>query len=375
MVSKEKVKSILLKRKNIDSWFITHYGMNLYRGCSHNCLYCDGRSESYGIEGIFHRDILIKENAIDILSKELNPHTKRSIFPKSFIMIGGGVSDAYQPIEKVYHLTRKTLECINTYGLPVHILTKGTLIERDLDLLKKINKKSKVLISFSFSCVKDAIAKDLEPGVESPSIRLELLKKIKRMGFNCGVYLMPLIPLITDTDEALKQSIRKFSEIGVDYVVYGTLTLKKGRQENYFMDYIKKNYPGYVKRYNRNYNGRRSWGGANEEYIDYISKKVYRLCQKYKLNSRIPVSLYKDIISSKDMCIIIMRHMAYYYDMESRSHSLNKSATVLLENSDPFTLLNLHNFLSDNRLCKESKVIIESIIRKGSYETYNDRVF
>lgn len=375
MVKKESSKSILIKRNNIDSWFITHYGMNLYRGCSHDCLYCDGRSETYGVEGFFNGDIVIKENAVELLSKELNPYHKRSPFPRSFIMIGGGICDAYQPIEGRYQLTRQTLKLINKYSLPVHILTKGVLIERDLDLLKEINKKNNVLISFSFSSVNDSISKTLEPGVESPSKRLKLLEKMKQMGFNCGVFMMPLIPLITDVTIELRRSLEAFSKINVDYVVYGTLTLKKGRQENYFMDYIKKFYPQYEKRYMNNYNGRRLWGGANQEYIEYISKKVYKLCQEYQLNTRIPVKLFKETISRKDMCMIILKHMAFYHSMEGISHSLHKSASVLSKLSGPFTILNLHNILSEPNLCDESKLIIKSVINKGHYEAYDQKIF
>ena len=87
-------KSILRKSKKIDSWFISHYGMNLYRGCNHNCVYCDGRSEGYYVEGEFGRDISVKVNAIDVLRKELDPKGKRTPFKRSFIMIGGGVSDS-----------------------------------------------------------------------------------------------------------------------------------------------------------------------------------------------------------------------------------------------------------------------------------------
>ena len=87
-------KSILRKRKKIDSWFVSHYGMNLYRGCHHNCVYCDGRSEGYYVEGEFGRDIWVKINAIDILRKELDPRRKRTPFRRSFIMMGGGVGDS-----------------------------------------------------------------------------------------------------------------------------------------------------------------------------------------------------------------------------------------------------------------------------------------
>ena len=93
-----EAKSILRKHKKIDSWFISHYGMNVYRGCSHNCVYCDGRSEGYYVDGEFGEDVTAKVNAIEVLRRELDPKRKRTPFKRSFIMVGGGVGDSYQPI-------------------------------------------------------------------------------------------------------------------------------------------------------------------------------------------------------------------------------------------------------------------------------------
>ena len=110
MVVKEiKAKSILRKHKRIDSWFISQYGMNFYRGCNHNCVYCDGRSEGYYVEGEFGEDVWVKVNAIGLLRKELDPRRKRTPLKPCFIMLGGGVGDSYQPIEEKYKLSRKAL--------------------------------------------------------------------------------------------------------------------------------------------------------------------------------------------------------------------------------------------------------------------------
>lgn len=172
-IKEVKAKSILRKHKKIESWFISHYGMNLYRGCTHNCVYCDGRAEGYYVDGEFGKDVVVKVNAIDILQRELSPKRKRTPFKRSFIMVGGGVGDSYQPIEKEYQLTRKALQLINQYNFPVHMLTKSTLIKRDIDILKKINEKYRVIVSFSFSSVDDKISAVFEPGVPSPTERLK----------------------------------------------------------------------------------------------------------------------------------------------------------------------------------------------------------
>ena len=157
-ITEINAKSILRKHKKIDSWFISQYGMNFYRGCNHNCVYCDGRSERHYVEGEFGKDVLVKINAIELLRKELDPRRKRKPLKPCYIMLGGGVGDSYQPIEKKYQLSRKALQLLYDFNYPVSILTKSTLIERDLDIIKQINEKSKVIVSFSFSSTDEKIS-------------------------------------------------------------------------------------------------------------------------------------------------------------------------------------------------------------------------
>ena len=141
-VNEQKAKSLLIKHKKVNSWFVNHYGMNLYRGCNHNCIYCDGRAENYYVKGDFAKDITVKTNALKILEKELILKTKKNQIQKHIICIGGGVSDSYQTLEKKYQLTRGVLNLLLKYKTPVHIITKSTLILRDIDLLKQINNSN-----------------------------------------------------------------------------------------------------------------------------------------------------------------------------------------------------------------------------------------
>ena len=231
-----EAKSILRKHKKIDSWFISYYGMNLYRGCTHNCVYCDGRSEGYYVDGEFGKDIAVKVNAMEVLSRELDP--KKKHFKRSFIMVGGGVGDSYQPIEKKYQLTRKALLLLSEYSYPVHMLTKSTLIKRDVDILRKINEQSRAIVSFSFSSVNDEISAIFEPGVPSPTERLETIALFKKEGIACGMFLLPVIPFITDTVELMEEAVKKAVEAGVDFVIFGGMTLKEGKQKDYFFNFI-----------------------------------------------------------------------------------------------------------------------------------------
>ena len=134
-----------------DPWFLGRFGMNLYRGCEHACRYCDGRAERYRVEGDFARDIQVKRNAVAVLERELS-----RIREPGFVFVGGGVSDAYQPAEEVYGLARGALEVSLARGLPVHVLTKSTLVARDLDLLQAVRDEAGVaILSMSIQTVDD----------------------------------------------------------------------------------------------------------------------------------------------------------------------------------------------------------------------------
>lgn len=190
MITKEiQAKSILRKYKRIDSWFIARYGMNLYRGCTHNCVYCDGRTEGYYVSGEFGQEVKVKINAPELLAKELNSERRRIPLKRGFILPGGGVGDSYQPIESKYFLTGKALEIINRFDFAVHMLTKSTLVERDVEILKEINQKRKTIISFSFSSTDNKINKIFEPNVSLPIERLNTISKFKKEGITCGMFL------------------------------------------------------------------------------------------------------------------------------------------------------------------------------------------
>ena len=313
-----KAKSILRKHKKIDSWFISQYGMNLYRGCTHNCIYCDGRSEGYYVDGEFGEDVTVKVNAIEILRRELDPKRKRTPFKRSFIMVGGGVGDSYQPIENKYHLTRKTLELMYEHNFPVHMLTKSTLIKRDIDILKRINQKSRVIVSFSFSSVDNRISAIFEPGVPPPSERLKTLAFFRNEGIACGMFLLPVIPFITDTPELMEESVRKAADVGLDFIIFGGMTLKNGKQKEYFFNVLKKHYPKLSTEYENIYTGNK-WGEATGEYYSLITRRFYRIVKKYRIPSRIPISFFKDILSENDLVIVILEQLDYFLKMEGRS--------------------------------------------------------
>ena len=335
-ISEVEAKSILRKHKKIDSWFISCYGMNLYRGCTHNCVYCDGRSEGYYVEGQFGRDVTVKLNAIDLLRRELDPKRKRTPFKRSFIMVGGGVSDSYQPIEKKYELTRRALEVVHEYNFPVHMLTKSTLIERDIDILRKINDRSRAIVSFSFSSVDDGISAIFEPGVPPPSRRLETIKRFKDAGIACGMFLLPVIPFVTDTPELIEGAVRKASETGIDFIIFGGMTLKEGRQKDYFLDATKEHSPDIAAKYKDIYSYSK-WGEPSKEYADAINLAFNAIARKYKVPMRIPPALYRDILDENDRVIVMLEHIDYLLKMRGEKSSLGYAAYSLSQVKEPLS--------------------------------------
>ncbi len=310
MIKEIEAKSILRKHKKVDSWFVARYSMNLYRGCLHNCAYCDGRSEGYYVDGEFDNDIDVKVNAPELLAKELDPKRKRIPLKKGFVMLGGGVGDSYNPLEKKYEIARKSLGIISDYNFPVHILTKSTLVKRDSDILQQINQKSKAIISFSFSGIDQNICKTFEPLVPSPIERMQIISDFKKQLIMVGIFFMPVIPFITDSTNHMEISIQKFKEIGVDFIIFGGMTLKEGRQKDYFYNVLKKNRPELINPYKEIFKGDK-WGGASYSYYNEINKRFYSLAKKHHIPVRISANLISNVIDQNDLVKIILEQMDF----------------------------------------------------------------
>jgi len=363
-----EAKSILRKYKKVDSWFISRYGMNLYRGCTHNCIYCDGRAEGYYVNGEFGEDVTVKVNAIEILRRELDPKRKRTPFKRTFIMIGGGVGDSYQPVEAKYQLSRKVLELMDEYDFPVHILTKSTLIKRDIDILKKINRKNGAIVSFSFSSVNDEISAIFEPGVPSPSERLKTLTFFKNEGIACGMFLLPVIPFITDTPELMEETIRKASEADLDFIIFGGMTLKEGRQKDYFFKILRNKYPELIVEYENIYQ-KSKWGEAAGEYYNSINLTFNSIIKKYKIPPRIPLSLYKDILEENDLVVVILEHIDYFLKLQGRTSPYGYAAYSISQLKEPLSSMR-RELKRINGVGKVTEKIIMEILENKNSSYY-----
>ena len=171
-------------------------GMNLYRGCTHGCIYCDSRSNVYNMDHAFE-DIEIKANGPELLKKALKNKKEK-------VMIGtGSMTDPYIPLEKKIQNVRESLELINKYGHGFTCITKSNLILRDLDLLKEINEKAKVVIQMTLTTYDEELCKILEPNVCTTKERVKVLKVFDEYDIPTIVWLSPILPFINDTEENL----------------------------------------------------------------------------------------------------------------------------------------------------------------------------
>ncbi len=367
-----QTKSILRKHKRIDSWFVSCYGMNFYRGCAHNCVYCDGRNEKYQVEEEFGEQVKVKTNAIEILRRELDPKRKRVALKKCFMMVGGGVGDSYQAVEKKYQLTRQALELMLEFNLPAHVLTKSTLIERDIDILKKINEQTRAIVNFSFSSLDDEISAIFEPGVPSPSRRLKTIVKFKQAGIPCGLFLMPVIPFITDTPERIENVFQKAKEIGIDYIIFSGMTIKDGRQKQYFFNVLKKHYPDLITEYGNIYPPN-EWGQPTNEYYASIHQTFLPIAKKYKIPIRMPLHLFSNILDEKDRVEVLLGHIDYLCKIQGRSSPFGYAAYSISQLKQPLSSMRgqLQTLKGVGRTTE--RIILEILDTRDS--TYLDRLF
>lgn len=243
-------------------------GMNIYRGCTHGCIYCDSRSKCYGFTHEFE-DIEVKVNAPQLLEKALKSKRKKC-------MIGtGAMCDPYLHIEENLKLTRKCLELIDQYEYGVAVQTKSTRVLRDMDLLKSINDKTKAVVQMTMTTYDETLCKILEPNVSTTKERFETLLQFKEAGIPTVVWLTPILPFINDTEENIREILEYCVEAGVKGIIcFGMgVTLRDGDRE-YFYKALDKHFPGIKNKYIRTYGNAYDIPSPNNEKLLEIFKEV-----------------------------------------------------------------------------------------------------
>ena len=246
-------------------------GMNLYRGCSHGCIYCDSRSKCYRMEHEFE-DIEVKGNAITLLEDALR--RKRS----KCMLSTGAMTDPYIPLEKELENTRKALELAYKYGFGFTLITKSDLVLRDLELLQGINEKAKCVVQMTLTTFDEALCRKLEPKVSTTRERFEVLMKLREAGIPTVVWLSPLLPFINDTEKNLCGILDYCVRAEVKGVIcFGIgMTLREGNRE-YFYRQLDRLFPGLKEKYMQWYGDRYEIGSPNGKRLMGI---FHRVCEE-----------------------------------------------------------------------------------------------
>lgn len=238
--------------------------MNIYRGCTHGCIYCDSRSKCYQMQHDFE-DIEVKIDTPEILERQLQSKRNRCMIST------GAMSDPYIHLEAKLQNTRKCLEVVNRHNFGIAVLTKSDLLLRDLDLLKSIHTKSKCVVQMTLTTFDESLCKILEPRVSTTRERFQVLKTLSENGIPTVVWLCPILPFINDTE----QNLRGILNYCIEAKVYGILnfgfgvTLREGSRE-YFYAALDKYFPGLKQQYQSKY-------GESYEIMSDNNKKLMRI--------------------------------------------------------------------------------------------------
>ena len=267
-------KNLIFKVKKPNAWFGAEYNMNIYRGCTHGCIYCDSRSDCYRNTDF---DIIkVKENALQKIRDDL----KRKV--ASGVVATGAMSDPYNPLEESLKLTRNALELLNAFEFGVAIDTKSPLVTRDIDILRDIKEHSPVIVKLTITTADARLCQIIEPGVADTNERFKALKELTDAGIFAGVILMPVLPFINDTEKNIVQIVRRAGEAGAKFIYPAMgMTLRSGNREYYYAN-LDKYFPGVKEKYIKQFGTRYSCSSPN-------ARKLYSVfseeCRKYNILS------------------------------------------------------------------------------------------
>ncbi len=253
-------------------------GMNLYRGCTHGCIYCDSRSKCYGMTHDFE-DVEVKRNAPALLEAALRKKRQRCM------IVTGSMCDPYQPLEDTENLTRSCLKLVDRYGFGFSLKTKSARVLRDIELLKSINDKTKCVVQMTLTTYDEDLCRVLEPNVSTTRQRLEVLLTLRDAGIPTVVWLCPVLPFINDTEENLRGLLGYCFEAGVKGILcFGMgVTLREGNRE-FFYAKLDAHFPGLRERYMLTYGGSYSCMSPNNERLMSVFRDACRarsvLCDK-----------------------------------------------------------------------------------------------
>ncbi len=254
-----------------NGWFASQYTMNLYKGCCHGCIYCDSRSECYGIEQF--DTVRAKDRALELLDRELRSKRRKGV------VVNGSMSDGYTPFERTLGLTRGALGLLERHGFGAVVDTKSDLVARDADVFLRIRAHAPAVVNFTVTTADDALCRQIEPHVCPSSARFAAMRRLTEAGIPCGVLLTPVLPFLNDTPDNIRRIVEQAAANGASWVYPGGdfgVTLRLNQRE-YFYDRLDERFPGCKEQYIRQYGGRYMCVSPRSDELWEVFAKACRL--------------------------------------------------------------------------------------------------
>ena len=287
-------KTVLNKHKFINPWGWNRYSVHAYIGCEHACEYCYERFDKYfqfQNPGEFTRKIKVKTNAPEVFARQLS-RVKRDIV----------ALDKYQPAELQYGLNRKLLEIIRDKGFPCFVLEKSDILLRDIDILEQISRQTWCNTAYSISVLDKNLVRLFEPHAPSPEKRLDAVKQLADRGIMVGVFLLPVIPYISDDEETLDKTIEQIKAAGAKYVLVGSMTLSPGQKDRFFT-FLDNHFPGLKTKYLELY---RKGQSPEPGYASAFSRRAAEICRRHGIRDHVPRNFIPEGMPKKNYEISTM---------------------------------------------------------------------
>jgi hypothetical protein len=243
----------------------------------------------------------------------------------------------------------------------------------DYELIRQINEKTKALISFSFSSTNDEISGVFEPGLPPPSERLKTISELNKNGLHCGMFLMPIIPFVSDKKNVLEQTFSDAKKAGVKYIVYGGMTLKDGRQKQHFYHMLKQYFPELLIEYQHIYKSDK-WGQAIPQYYQSLGPPILRLSKKYEIPLRIPADLFTDIIPENDRIVVILDQINYLLRLRGQQSPFGFAASQVSKITTPLSEI-IHSLQEIRGIGASTEKIIIEILKTRSSSYYEKLLY
>ena len=307
-----RARRVLRRYRYRDNWFWCRYSLNPYRGCQFACNYCDAITEKYLVHRRaedFSRIIYVKTGAPELLGRELE-RAERDVVALS------GVTDPYQPAEKKYRVTRRVLEVLRDHEFPVHVGTKSDLVLRDLDLLTEISEKSWCTVTITIITFDKNLVSPLEPFAPAPERRLEAVRKLTEAGVQAGVDFTPIVPYITDSNDNLRDVIRRVAKSGARYILPGGGMTLRSHQKSRFLKLLKETWPELLQKYEHLYGSSQN---PNQQYMSEMNRKTFELCKEFGIPNFIQPPVFEKPLRENFEVANLLLLVAYFKEMREGS--------------------------------------------------------